>query len=300
MIALSKIRHFFLLLVFLAAGALSASAAETYIAVAAAYEPEVLAFKKAFVSAQTKTSERTIHGVKFEILDYRGKKLLFFPTGMSLTNAAMTTQLAFDSFPVSAFLFAGIAGGINPGLLPGDVTIPARWYYHGEAAYFNPKPEGGYEIAPYFKKRYPNFGYQFPDDVFVIRSGMDKPMQKAFFEADSKLLATARKALKTTAPLLVGNRKATLKIGGNGVAGTVFMDNAKYREWVWKTWRADCLDMESTALAQVCWINRKPCLIVRALSDLAGGQKGLNQIDHFETISSDNAATVLRRVVDAL
>ena len=296
---LYKFRQFLVCLILLSTQ-IAASSQKTYIAVAAAYEPEIVAIKKAFTSAKTKIAERNIHGINFEILDYRGKKLLFFPTGMSLTNAAMSTQMAFDNFPISSFFFAGIAGGINPKLNPGDVTIPAKWFYHGEAAYFNPKTTGGYEVAPYFKKKYPNFGSQFPDDVFVIRPGMKQPRQKAAFEADPKLLALAKKALKKARPLMVGRREAILKIGGNGVSGTVFMDNAKYREWVWSTWQADCLDMESTALAQVCWVNQKPCLIVRALSDLAGGQKGANQIEDFETISSDNAALVLKTIIDSM
>jgi adenosylhomocysteine nucleosidase len=300
MIPLPKLKHF-LSIALLVIIPFSGAFAESYIAVAAAYEPEVLAFKQAFASDKAKISEKKIHGITFETIDYKGKKLLFFPTGMSLTNAAMSTQIALDNFPISAVLFAGIAGGINPNLLPGDVTIPAKWIYHGEAAYFNPKAGGeGYEVAPYFKPKYPNFGSQFPDDVYVIRPGMKKPLQKATFEADPKLLAVAKKALKKAPPLMVGSRRAVLKIGGPGVSGTVFMDNAKYREWVWKTWKADCLDMESTALAHVCWVNQKPCLIVRGLSDLAGGQKGLNQIDHFEAISSNNAAVVLRTIIDAL
>ena len=275
-------------------------AEDTYIAVAAAYEPEVAAVKKIFASDKTKVSEKSIHGIDFEIVDYGGKKLLFFPTGMSLTNAAMSTQIALDHFPISSFLFSGIAGGINPHLLPGDVTIPGKWFYHGEAAYFNPKSTGGYEVSTYFKPKYPNFDSQFPDDVTVIRPGMNKPKRKASFAADPKLLSLARRALKKAPPIQVGERQATIKIGGPGVAGTVFMDNARYREWVWSTWKADCLDMESTAIAQVCWVNQKPFLIVRALSDLAGGQKGLNQIDDFETISSENAATVLKTIVDAM
>lgn len=278
----------------------SGSAADSYIAVTAAYQPEIAAIREVFQANKTKISETRIRGITFETLDFHGKKLLVFSTGMSLTNAALSTQLALDHFPISAFLFSGIAGGINPNLQPGDVTIPARWYYHGEAAFFNPKSTGGYEVAPYFNRKYPNFGMQFPDDVTVIRSGMAQPRRKPFFEASSSLLSVARKALKTAPPLTVGTRTATIKIGGPGVSGTVFMDNAVYREWVWKTWRADCLDMESTALAQVCWVNEKPCLIVRALSDLAGGQKGKNQIDHFEKISSTNAALVLKSVIDAM
>jgi len=55
--------------------------------------------------------------------------------------------------------------------------------------------------------------------------------------------------------------------GGNGISGHVLMDNREYRKCAFRVWKADCLDMESTAIAQVCWANRKPFLIVRSLSD---------------------------------
>ena len=58
--------------------------------------------------------------------------------------------------------------------------------------------------------------------------------------------------------------------------------------------------MESTALAQVAFVNRKPILIVRGLSDLAGAQHGANPIDDNEAKVSEIAARVLRAVIDEL
>lgn len=273
---------------------------QSYIAVATAFQPEIAAVRKVFYEPGAVPEIKIIRGIKFEIIPFHGKKLLIFPTGMSLSNSARATQLAIDYFKIDAFLFSGIAGGINPDLHPGDVTIPARWYYHAEAAYFNQKPDGSYEIATYFKQKYPNFGMIFPDEVTVIREGMKEPARKPYFEADARLLRIARRAVKNMPPLKLGNRDVTFKIGGSGVAGPVFMDNGKYREWVHRVWKADCLDMESTSIAQVCWINRTPCLIVRSLSDLAGGQKGKNQEEHFAQIASENAALVLKAVVEQM
>ena len=47
-------------------------------------------------------------------------------------------------------------------------------------------------------------------------------------------------------------------------------------------------------------VARKPILIVRGLSDLAGGQHGQNPIDANEAQVSQIAARVLRAVVDEL
>jgi hypothetical protein len=101
----------------------------------------------------------------------------------------------------------------------------------------------------------------------------------------------------------VGEAQAPAKVvevGGNGVASTVFLDNAKYREWIFRVWQARCTDMESTALAQVAYANRKPALIIRGLSDLAGGQHGKNPIDQNELKVAEIAARVMHRVLDEL
>lgn len=50
------------------------------------------------------------------------------------------------------------------------------------------------------------------------------------------------------------------------------------------------------AIAQVCWTNQKPFLIVRSLSDLAGGQDGANPIDQTEKQVA-SAAIVLREII---
>ena len=78
------------------------------------------------------------------------------------------------------------------------------------------------------------------------------------------------------------------------------MDNRDYRKWAFRVWNADCLDMESTAIGQVCWANRKPFLIVRSLSDLAGGQDGVNAADTTGGPVSRHASLVLREVIRAM
>jgi adenosylhomocysteine nucleosidase len=40
--------------------------------------------------------------------------VVLFLSGISMTNAAMTTQLALDRFKVSHVVVSGIAGGVNP------------------------------------------------------------------------------------------------------------------------------------------------------------------------------------------
>lgn len=272
---------------------------EPCVAVLASFPEELAAIEKMMVPAAARVETTTINGVRFRTAEIDGRRFVFFLTGMSLVNAAGSTQLALDRFNVQAVFFTGIAGGVNPAFHPGDVTVPARWRYHAEAAYFNESEPGKYRFADWYKQKYANFGMIHPDDVQVVREGMSDYERVAAFPADERLLALAKRVTSTLPGLTVGDRACEVNVGGTGVSGTVFCDNAEYRRWVFATFQADCLDMESAAIAQVCWQNRTPCLIVRGLSDLAGGQHGKNQEEEFLQAAADHSALVLVKILQA-
>ena len=58
--------------------------------------------------------------------------------------------------------------------------------------------------------------------------------------------------------------------------------------------------MESAAIGQVCTINEVDWVIIRAISDLAGGQEGLNVESKYDTEVSRIGANVLFSVLDEL
>jgi adenosylhomocysteine nucleosidase len=271
------------------------------LALCAAYPPEITALQQEFgVSAANGFQVTTIKGLTYWQGRYGKHDIIVFRTGVSLVNAAYQLQLALDRFPITAVLFAGVAGGTDPALHIGDVVIPEQWAYHAESAYLNPDGKGGYVRPDYFKATYENFGMIFPNDVTAIRAGEKDFVRVPLFPADARLLAAARRALPHLPAQRKAGREVTVSVGGTGVAGAVFLDNAPYREWVFRVWQARCTDMESTALAHVAWANHTPILIVRGLSDLAGGQHGANPIDDNEASVSAIAARVLRQVVDEL
>jgi adenosylhomocysteine nucleosidase len=275
--------------------------AKPLLALCAAYPPEIVALQQEFgVSEANGFTATTVKGLTFWRGRYGKHEIVVFRTGVSVVNAAYQLQLALDRFPITAVLFAGVAGGTDPALHIGDVVIPEQWAYHAESAYLNPDGKGGYVRPDYFKATYENFGMIFPNDVTVIREGEKDFVRVPLFPADPKLLAAARRAVPHLPVQRKAGRAVAVSVGGTGVAGPVFLDNAPYREWVFRVWQARCTDMESTALAQVAWANRTPILIVRGLSDLAGGQHGANPIDDNEASVSAIAARVLRQVVDEL
>jgi len=276
------------------------AATSRVLAICAAYPPEIKALHREFGVAEDNGFKlTTINGLPFWRGTYSGHDIVVFSTGVSLVNAAYQLQLALERFPITHVLFAGVAGGTDPSLKIGDVVIPERWAYHSEAAYLNDDGKGGYFRPDYLTTTYENFGMIFPTDVGVSREG-DGYKRIPTFSVDPVLLEAARTAAAKLPAMRKAGRNVDVSVGGTGVAGTVFLDNAKYREWVFRVWQARCADMESTALAQVAYANRKPILIVRGLSDLAGGQHGVNPIDENEAQVAEIAARVLRGIVDEL
>jgi adenosylhomocysteine nucleosidase len=78
--------------------------------------------------------------------------------------------VALDRFPITAVLFAGVAGGLTRPC----TSVMSSFRSSGliiESAYLNPDGKGGYVRPDYFKATYENFGMIFPNDVTAIREG---------------------------------------------------------------------------------------------------------------------------------
>jgi len=87
-----------------ASGPPAAPDASPRIAVISAFDSEL-----ALLRAQTKNARgERVNGVEFVTGELEGRPVLLFLSGISMTNAAMTTQLALDRFRVSHIVFSGI------------------------------------------------------------------------------------------------------------------------------------------------------------------------------------------------
>ena len=146
---------------------------------------------------------------------------------------------------------------------------------------------------------YPNDGMIFPNDVEVrsARRGLEK---RFWFEADAGMLAAARRIgavelKRCTAAQACLDQAPRLHVGGNGVSGQAFVDNARFREYLFGTFKAQLLDMESAAVAMVAYANDLPFIAFRSLSDLAGGDRGANELNTFFQLAADNSAAVVQR-----
>lgn len=273
---------------------------ETRIAVMTAFEPEW----KAMQGKLSNTNEVEINGTTFLLGELEGKDVVLFMSGVSMVNAAMTTQLALDNFNISSIVFSGIAGGVNPSYHIGDVIVPAKWGQYLEAL-FAREVDGQFVPPSWVKPEWPNYGMIFPRSVDIARPG-GKIEEKFWFETDPELLKIAEQVageldlLNCVEANKCLTHKPEIHVGGNGVSGQAFMDNAAFRDYAYSTFEASVLDMESAAVAHVADVNGVPFIAFRSLSDLAGGGEGENEMGTFFGLASQNSAAVVTAFVKAL
>ena len=271
------------------------------IAVVSAFAPELEILKGELQDR----SKHSVNGVEFATGTLEGQKVVLFLSGISVVNAAMTAQLALDRFAIERIVFSGIAGGVDPSLSIGDVAIAERWGQYLEML-FARETDGGWATMPFFEYPYGNFGMMFPRSVTVLRAGADGPETRFWFPVDEALLAAARRAADTvalarcTADGRCLDRPPRIAVGGSGVSGGAFVDNAAFRTWVFETFGARVLDMESAAVAHVAYANDVPFVAVRSLADLAGGGEGANRMEIFLDLAAGNAAAVVKAMLSEM
>lgn len=237
-----------------------------------------------------------------------GHKVLMTLSGESMVNASMTAQALLDHFNVQRIVFSGIAGGVNPNLNIGDVVIPAKWSEYQENVFARETAPGVYTLPPGFQQVLPNYGMMFPQPVSIttVNGPTDQGSDYIWFPVDPALLAIAQQVASSvvldrcTPSNVCLSQEPIIKAGGNGVSGPTFVDNADYRAYVYATWQADALDMESAAVAHVATVNDVPFIVFRSLSDLAGGGPGENEVGTFFQLAANNSAKVMTAFIQAL
>lgn len=271
------------------------------IALISAFEPEIEVLRSRLENPQS----HQIIGREFVSGELSGIPVLVFSSGVSMVNAAMTTQLALDHFEIGGIVVSGVAGGADPRLSIGDIAAPTQWGQYMEMAYAR-QTDDGYELPPFLSSDFPNFGMMYTLNIGVFEELAGHGESRFWFPADKDFLEAAKRAAETVSLTSTDangrelEHKPVVHIGGGGVTGTAFVDNADFREWAHNTFDARVLDMETGAIAQVADANGVPFLAFRALSDLAGGESGDNQFDIFMSLAGGNLANLVEAFLDEL
>ncbi len=224
------------------------------IAVISAFAPEL----KALADATTDKREITGARLVFTTGVLEGKPVVLFLGGISMVNRGDERPVGLRPLQHHRVAFSGIAGGVDPGLDVGDVVAPDRWGQYLETV-FARETTAGHAPPANEGTSFGNYGMMFPRGVNVSRDGQIE--RRFWFEVDPQLLAVrARRRTGSNWKRCIEDRRLVktpkVVVGGAGVSGAAFVDNAGFREFAYRTFEARVLDMESAAVAQVAYVNK--------------------------------------------
>ncbi|XP_050903371.1 bark storage protein A [Lathyrus oleraceus] len=260
-------------------------------------------------------------GRHFRIGELEKKKVIVVMSGEGMLNAGLATQLLLTLFNVEGVLHYGIAGNVNSKFQVGDVTIPQFWAHTGLWHWQRIGEDNGDFGRDFDYLKFSNYNnytkhsksvenllnkvWYEPEQIFPVDGTPEVkqhvfwvPVDKNYFEIARKLKnvelnSCVNKTCLPRKPMVVRVKK--------GVSANVFVDNKAYRDHLKSKFDATPTDMESAAVALVCFQHKIPFIAIRALSDLAGGGSALtNEASIFLSLASQNAFDVLVKLISLL
>lgn len=223
--------------------------------------------------------KQTFMGVHFTSGTLNGRSIVLALTGVGKVNAAMTTTLLLDHFKPSEVIFTGIAGGLNPDLLPGDVIIARKTAQHDL---------GDFTTKGFSPKR--------------VRNPMNGKYNPVFFFSDSTLVGFSQQAAVNAdfVPVTTSmNERQPSVVTGVIVTGDIFVASEEKNNELRKRFSADAVEMEGAAVAQVCYQQGVPFVVLRSLSDKAD-QNARSDARRFYKTAARNSAELVFQLVGLL
>lgn len=244
-------------------------------AILGAFDEEIITLDEQLTDRQ----HLEIEGIRFVTGKLKGRKVVLACTGIGKVNAAMTTTLLIEHFKPNEVIFTGIAGGINPRFFPGDIVIAEKTAQHDLGTL---TPSG-------LKNK-------------AVRNPVDGIRNPVFFPADEQLLKLAELAAKRVEfeTIRTGAGKRSPKVvKGVVVTGDVFAASAVKCSELRNRLGADAVEMEGAAVAQICYQQNTPCLVIRGISDKANDES-LQDVRTFSKMAAENSASLVANIAELL
>jgi adenosylhomocysteine nucleosidase len=221
----------------------------------------------------------SFEGISFFAGKLNNRPVVLANTGIGKVNAGMTATLLIEHFKPGEVIFTGIAGSINPEILPGDIIIGEQSTQHDRVIVTAEGSQSRGTINP-----------------------IDGSRNPVFFQADERLLQAA-----LVSSAVVQLEKIETKSGlrqpkilkGVIATGDSFVASEKFGRQLRMNLGADAVEMEGAAVAQVCYQHNIPCIVIRSISDKAN-ETAVVDVERFMTVAAENSATLVAEMVRQL
>lgn len=177
------------------------------------------------------------------------KDFLLVRSGVGKVNSARVAQIITDKFDLDFIINVGSAGGLNENLNIGDIVIGEKLVEHD------------FDVTA--------FGREIG---FIPETGK-------FFESDKNILEKCKN-------IKIDNRKIVF---GTIASGDIFLTDTILKEKIRNTFGAACVEMEGAAIAQVCYLNKIPFVVIRSISDIPNGKNNID-FNEYLKFASKNCA----------
>ncbi len=176
---------------------------------------------------------KTMAGMTFHRGTLWKQQAVVVQSGVGKVNIAICTQILIDVYEVDMVINTGVAGGLYKEINVGDIVISSDAVQHD------------FDVT--------GLGYKKS-----VIPGLDSSV----FQADSELASMAKEACELVNPEIQC-------FIGRIVTGDQFISDNKKRAELIEEFDGYCAEMEGAAMAQVASLNKKPFVIIRAISDKA-------------------------------
>lgn len=229
------------------------------IGIIGAMEEEVFALKE-----KLKVTEvRSIASLEFYVGFLQGKEVVLVRAGIGKVNAAICAQLLIDCFHIDSIINTGVAGALSDELDIGDVVISSDALQHDMDA--------------------TGFGYE---------KGVIPRMKESIFKADQKMIHIAQKASEVLSTQINIHTKRI-------VSGDQFISDPSIKAFLIKQFDGFCTEMEGAAIAQTCYLNKTPFVIIRSISDKADDSAEVN-FSQFTQRAVDNSCKMVEKMLEIM
>lgn len=213
-------------------------------------------------AALAKPESTTIAGMEFCRGTLDGVNVVVVRCGVGKVNAAICAHTLINDFGCTRVINTGVAGSLDAQIDIGDIVVSTDAVQHDFTA----------EAVGFAKGEIPYTGM-------------------VAFPADEALRKAAVDAARAAAP----------EVGvfeGRVCSGDQFIASREQKETILSNFGGMCCEMEGAAIAQACYLNNTPFVIIRAISDKADDSEEISY-EQFEAAAAARCAAIVRHMISA-
>ena len=213
---------------------------------------------KAIINEIEGIKENKIGRITFFEGKFNNKDIVFVQSGIGKVNAAVTATLLIDKYDIDEVIFSGVAGALDKVVGIGDVVIADDVVQH-----------------------------DFEVEVFGYKKGQIPQMEVWSFKGNEDLIEKVKKTSDGEIKLHYGRI----------LTGDQFVHKREEKLELGKEFEALCVDMESGAVAQVCYLMNVKFLIIRSISDSVTDESSM-EYDKFAELAAENSKKILKKIIN--